>query len=632
MKKAKKKAFTLTELLVVVIVIGVLAAVTLPTFNKVLETRKTTEAEDVLSALRTEQEYRCAMEKPYATDLNQLDAIASNTKKNFEYKVSTEGSGSNKKVTGSEAISQGKYNYMLRMPSYADGRICCDGPDCSRLNKDYPLCTDLKARADYKQVPANCAPDAERVDVPTGGDAPSHLCGPMPANLIEYKQCPAPTCGRQVRNPICDQSTSYQWKQSTEAEWDSSACSSKPDPKDTEYCEDKENSDECGTITYKTVCQKVPDENNWAWDRAVVDTNTCQKKEPDETHPCPDGTTSTKTYECKDHVWVEKWDPKECEEEKTYTCKSAAESGIYSCKGDFVYDSTQRSRKLSHVEPGFEDEEDNYISYEDYYENYCCKCPEGKVYGGNGFTCKTCQEARGRNYTYSGGRCVPIFKATKTDRHVSFGDRWGVYHMADTEWCWSCNATINAPTQISSCSYYGAPQEMCDEQCDPNQSTCMAACYDYGQELASGMERGFTAGSTGAVKCEHSCGFNCVPNDAPNNPYGSYEEAEGQYIWVYGFCSTDASNWCYMSTCSCTPATEYESAGASFCSSCGGVAQTGNSHTGGRQITSPAPDVRCVSEPGTTYDCMVPKVKYISGYTCGKMTAKGQCSGGYGYY
>ncbi len=49
--KCCKKAFTLTELLVVVIVIGVLSAVVLPKFSKVIETRKTTEAEELMAAV-----------------------------------------------------------------------------------------------------------------------------------------------------------------------------------------------------------------------------------------------------------------------------------------------------------------------------------------------------------------------------------------------------------------------------------------------------------------------------------------------------------------------------------------------------------------------------------------------------
>ena len=80
----KKKAFTLTELLVVVIVIGVLSAVVLPKFSKVIETRKTTEAEELMAAVRTEQERRCALDKDYISDLSQLsEIIPSKDTKNF---------------------------------------------------------------------------------------------------------------------------------------------------------------------------------------------------------------------------------------------------------------------------------------------------------------------------------------------------------------------------------------------------------------------------------------------------------------------------------------------------------------------------------------------------------------------
>ena len=81
MKKSKKKAFTLTELLIVVIVIGVLSAAVLPKFNKVIETRKTTEAEDLMASVRTEQEKRCALDKRYLTQMSEMTDIVKNNEK-----------------------------------------------------------------------------------------------------------------------------------------------------------------------------------------------------------------------------------------------------------------------------------------------------------------------------------------------------------------------------------------------------------------------------------------------------------------------------------------------------------------------------------------------------------------------
>ena len=188
----KNKAFTLTELLVVVIVIGILAAVVLPKFNKVIETRKTTEAEELMAAVRTEQEKRCALDKNYLTDLDKLSEIipASDTK-NFTY-VAT--------ATGIQAKSKGKYGYTLQMPSYRDGRLCCESAEeCAKLNKDYPLCTELTASGDY-QSGIECA----------GGQAGgvSRECtGAKPAS----SQACSNGCGTQTRSVSCNTSTG-QWE------------------------------------------------------------------------------------------------------------------------------------------------------------------------------------------------------------------------------------------------------------------------------------------------------------------------------------------------------------------------------------------------------------------------------------
>ena len=160
---AKKKAFTLTELLVVVVVIGVLAAVVLPKFNKVVETRKTTEAEELMAAVRTEQERHCALDKQYVQDLSQLSDIIPNTDtKNFTY-VAT--------ATGIKAHSKGKYGYTLQMPSYQDGRLCCDDADCAKLNKDYPSCSSLRSHVQhlYGRLGNGCLERCVRMQLQRGG-------------------------------------------------------------------------------------------------------------------------------------------------------------------------------------------------------------------------------------------------------------------------------------------------------------------------------------------------------------------------------------------------------------------------------------------------------------------------------
>ena len=171
----KKKAFTLTELLVVVVVIAALAAVALPKYRKVVESQKTTEAEGIFSAVRTEQERRCTLGKPYAT-LAELNSLVPNTNtQHFRYGDDTS--------TGKGLIAQsqnGEYNYQLKMQSYRSGQICCAGDDCSKLNKNYPACGKVEEEDDGCSPAAVGLEDTECIGCDEEPD-------PEPVDLCEGK-------------------------------------------------------------------------------------------------------------------------------------------------------------------------------------------------------------------------------------------------------------------------------------------------------------------------------------------------------------------------------------------------------------------------------------------------------------
>ena len=149
----KKKAFTLTELLVVVVIIGVLSAVVLPKFTKMLEARKATEAEDIMAAVRNEQEARCTLWKDYTGDASKLASLPNGGSKHFNYALDKQG------ITA----TNGSGGYVLRIPSYTDGRICC-ASGCDKLNRDYPTCDELNPEAATCSVPLEEEPEGPNPD------------------------------------------------------------------------------------------------------------------------------------------------------------------------------------------------------------------------------------------------------------------------------------------------------------------------------------------------------------------------------------------------------------------------------------------------------------------------------------
>jgi prepilin-type N-terminal cleavage/methylation domain-containing protein len=131
--RKSRKGFTLVELAVVIVIIGVLAAFGVPRFMTSVERSKAAEAFNYLSAVRSAQERYQAREGTYASDVTSLD-ISFPTPKYFT--VGTVGAGATSMLETSwsltltrvgAAAGYGAYTVIFTQDGYDATNSTIDG-------------------------------------------------------------------------------------------------------------------------------------------------------------------------------------------------------------------------------------------------------------------------------------------------------------------------------------------------------------------------------------------------------------------------------------------------------------------------------------------------------------------------
>lgn len=111
----QKKAFTLIEIIVTIIIIGAMASFALPRFNNAVETTKSAEGKQILLSLLNAQKIHYLEKGAYTTDLGELDvSIPGST--NFR----------NILLRTSDPIATIERNTLYILKIYLDGSFTCE--------------------------------------------------------------------------------------------------------------------------------------------------------------------------------------------------------------------------------------------------------------------------------------------------------------------------------------------------------------------------------------------------------------------------------------------------------------------------------------------------------------------------
>ncbi len=318
--KKSKKGFTLTEVLVVVLIIGVISAIAYPVYTKSINKSRAVEAINLLEMVRNKQIANFARRGEYLPNFTGIGQLTSNA----DAEVKTEGdailtvngkyelamNNATNCMSAAYVPAKGKPASFTFSSSYEDAGLGCDGDICKTFgnivgsSSSVCNCGDKSCSSPYNLNAKTCACDCPLACTEGG-------CHDKNPARTETRNCGYNNSGTQTRT--CPESCSSECSTS----WSScsgQSCNEGTKPASTQNCAN------CGQKTQSVTCE------NGTWKASGFGACIGSKT---ETQACDSGYTGNKTRTCTNDVWGA-WNTSTCIK-KEIECEGSATANCENC-------------------------------------------------------------------------------------------------------------------------------------------------------------------------------------------------------------------------------------------------------------------------------------------------------------